>query len=71
MEKGEGVKAMKSKWKVTSNIIGGKKMYGVYRTLDINAVDHSGNREMHGNYTDNREEAVSVAERLNSEGEPI
>lgn len=61
---------MKSKWKVTTNIIGGKRMYGVYRTLDINAVDHSGNREMYGDYTDNREEAKSIAEKLNIEGEP-
>lgn len=56
---------MKSEWKVTSNMIDGKKIYGVYRTRDVNEVDHSGNREMHGGYTDNREEAAAIAERLN------
>lgn len=39
---------MKSEWRVTSNRINGIKMYGVYRQLDVNAVDHSGNREYHG-----------------------
>ena len=60
---------MKSEWKVTSNMIDGKKIYGVYRTRDINGVDHSGNREMHGGYMDSREEALAIAERLNREDE--
>lgn len=58
---------MKSNWKVTTNMINDKKVYGVYRTLDVNDVDHSGNREVHGEYTDNREKAVALAERLNRE----
>lgn len=62
---------MKSKWMVTSNIIGGKKMYGVYRRLNINKVDHSGNREHYGELTPDEDAAVELAERLNKgeEGE--
>lgn len=57
---------MKSEWKVTSNSINGSKMYGVYRQLDVNAVDHSGNRENSGGYVDNREAAQVVADALNA-----
>lgn len=58
---------MKSEWKVTSNMIDGKKIYGVYRTRDVNEVDHSGNRETRGGYMVNREEAAALAEILNRE----
>jgi len=56
---------MKGEWKVTSNPIGGKTLYGVYRLLDINEVDHSGNREFAGNYVEDRQIAEFVAEQLN------
>lgn len=56
---------MKSKWKVTSNTINGQKVYGVYRTRDIGQVDHSGNRDYAGGWTDNREAAAIVAAELN------
>lgn len=56
---------MKSEWKVTSNTINGKKMYAVYRKRDINAVDHSGNREYAGNYVENREAVAFVVDELN------
>lgn len=56
---------MKGEWKVTSNLINGKKMYAVYRLRDINAVDHSGNREYAGGYVNNRETAAIVAAELN------
>ena len=56
---------MKSEWKVTSNTINGKKMYAVYRKRDINAVDHSGNREYAGGYSEYREAAVMTAAELN------
>ena len=56
---------MKSEWKVTSNSINGIKMYGVYRRLDVNAVDHSGNREYHGGYTLDRDEAQMIVDGLN------
>lgn len=54
-----------SPWKVTSTPINGKTMYGVYRKIDADAIDHSGNRQMHGGYTSNRDEAAALAERLN------
>lgn len=56
---------MHSEWKVTSQYIGDEKMYAVYRLRDINAVDHSGNREYAGGYTSCRDVAVTVAEILN------
>lgn len=60
---------MKSKWKVTSNYIDGRTMYGVFRILDVGAVDHSGNRENFGGYVDTREEAASIVDRLNAEAD--
>ena len=60
---------MKSEWRVTSNSINGKKMYAVYRLRDINAVDHSGNREFAGSYIDNRDAAEIVAKELNKQEE--
>lgn len=58
---------MPGPWKITSCIIGDKKMYGVYRLIDPTGIDHSGNREMHGGFVDNREEAKATAEKLNKE----
>lgn len=56
---------LRSEWRVTSNFIGGEKMYAAYRLKDVNEVDHSGNREYEGGWTSNREEAAMVAEKLN------
>ena len=36
---------MKSAWKVSSNPIAGVTKYQAFRIKDVNAVDHSGNRE--------------------------
>lgn len=58
---------MKSEWKVSSNSVGGVKMYIVYRIKNTSEVDHSGNREYYGNYTEDRSEATSVADKLNAE----
>jgi hypothetical protein len=58
---------MKGKWKVTSNPIGDKTFYRAYRIIDTSQVDHSGNREYSGDYTENKEEASAIAERLNEE----
>jgi len=57
---------MKSEWKVTSNPIGSKIMYGVFRIIDTNKVNHSGNRENYGGYIENREEAIEKAKYLNA-----
>lgn len=60
---------MKGSWKVTSNSIGDKKVYGVYRLRDVLEVDHSGNRELYGPYHDDRQEAQAIADRLNQAGD--
>ena len=37
------------------------------RLTDLNAPDHSGNREMRGGYWEHREDAEALARRLNTE----
>ena len=56
---------MKSAWKVTSNRVGMRTLYGVYRIGDTNEVDHSGNREMCGDYVEDKSEAAYLAKKLN------
>lgn len=60
---------MKGKWKVTCNPVGDRYLYAAFRLLDINEVDHSGNREYGSEYMASKEEAQAIAEKLNSEGE--
>ncbi|QOV18939.1 hypothetical protein INP51_13240 [Blautia liquoris] len=60
---------MKGKWEVTAQFIADTQMYAVYRLRDVDAVDHSGNREYAGGYVTDRAEAEFVAERLNAEDE--
>ncbi len=55
-----------SEWRVAKNVIGGDYMYAAYRIRDVNEVDHSGNREYAGTWTDNREAAQAVADGLNN-----
>lgn len=57
---------MKGRWKVTSNRVGDNSIFGVYRLRDTTEVDHSGNREMYGDYMDSRTEAQEIADRLNA-----
>lgn len=56
-----------SEWKVTSNLVGGKRWYAVYRIRDIDEVDHSGNREYVCGYVEDRQEAEDLAEFMNKE----
>ncbi len=56
---------MKSEWRVTSNIINGKPLYGVYRMLDTREVDCSGNREYYGDYIEDKIAARILADCLN------
>ena len=56
---------MTGKWKVASQYIGGEKMYAVYRLRNVDEVDHSGNREYAGGWTDDKEVAVEAADQLN------
>lgn len=58
---------MKSAWKISSQYLCGRKVYQVYRIKDVNAVDHSGNREYAGKLTDDEAAALALAEQLNKE----
>lgn len=59
---------MKSEWKVTSQYVGGEKIYQVYRLRDIDAVDHSGNREYVPKFiTNDEKEAEAMAIAKNKE----
>lgn len=58
---------MKSPWKVTYQWIGDCKMYAAYRLRNVNEVDHSGNREYAGDYTEDRDKAQELADRLNAQ----
>ena len=60
---------MKSEWRVTSNLINGQKLYGVYRLLDMDEVDHSGNREHLDVWVADRCIAEKLAERYNMKEE--
>lgn len=64
---------MKSEWRVTTNHIatdeGRVPMYSVYRLRDVNAVDHSGNREMIGRWFDDKEVAEDICRIKNEECE--
>ena len=55
------------KWRVTSNPIGDRTLYRVYRIRDTSEVDHSGNREYDGDYVADRQIAVDRAAELNQE----
>lgn len=57
-----------SEWRVTSNPVGGKMWYAVYRIRDIEEVDHSGNRQYYGGYIEDKSEAEELARWLNEEG---
>ena len=58
---------MKSEWKISSQYLGGRKVYQVYRIKDMRIVDHSGNREYAGGLTDDEAAAMALAEELNAE----
>ena len=60
---------MKSEWKVSSQHINGMKLYSVYRLKDIDEVDHSGNRETHSGFFEDRKSAEDYAAQLNEEEE--
>lgn len=59
------------KWKVSSNYVGGKIIYQVYRRLGTSQVDHSGDREYYDGIFDTEAEADKCAFRLNSEKEYV
>ena len=57
---------MKSEWRVTSNLIAGEKCYSCYRLKDMDAVDHSGNREYAGTLYRDKADAQAVADEMNA-----
>jgi len=59
---------MPSKWRVTSNVIEGRRMYAVYCLIDPTEPDHSGNREIATDYIEDKERAKEHAKRLNMGG---
>ena len=55
---------MKSEWKISSQYLGGRKVYQVYRIKDMRIVDHSGNREYAGGLTDDEAATMALAETV-------
>lgn len=53
-------------WKVTSNFMG-EMVYQVYRIVDLDKPDHSGNREYSGGLFNSKKEAQKHADNLNDE----
>lgn len=60
---------MKSEWRVTAQFISRDepKVYQVYRLLDVDATDQSGNREYLGGIYSTEEKAETVAKMSNGE----
>lgn len=56
-----------SEWRISTNIVAGKKLYQVYRLKDKDAVDHSGNRETRGGLYEEEWCAERLAAALNEE----
>lgn len=60
---------MKGPWKVTSTLVGDVMMYAVYRLIDENEVDHSGNRHQATGWYEDYDFAVKVAQKLNAKSQ--
>lgn len=58
---------MKSEWYVQNNYVAGKgHLYIACRVRNTNQVIHSGNIEHYGEYTEDREAAQEIVDKLNS-----
>lgn len=57
-----------SEWYVSSQVIGGRKMYIATRMLDDNQPEHGGNVERAGEYSGDKESVELLVTKLN-EGE--
>lgn len=55
---------MTGKWKVVYNPMAG---YIVARVRDIEKTVHSGNLEYYGDYSDDKDEKQTIADKLNKE----
>ena len=58
---------MKSEWRVSTNYVCGGKEYQVYRLLDVNKTDESGNREYDNIVFTAKDMATEHAATLNKE----
>lgn len=58
---------MLGEWSVISQIIDGEKIFRVYRLLNVNGIDHSGNREYRGGLFSDETAAQEFADELNRE----
>ena len=58
---------MKSEWRVSTNYVCGGKEYQVYRLLDVDKTDESGNREYDNTIFTSKDRAVELANDLNKE----
>lgn len=58
---------MKSEWKVSSQYIGGEKMYVAMRILDTSQPQHGGNVETSGDYTADLDAVQVLVDKLNKE----
>lgn len=54
---------MKSEWRVSYNPMVG---YIAYRLRNTEAIDHSGNREYYGEYSEDEKEIQEIVDKLNS-----
>ncbi len=58
---------MRSEWKVSSQYIGGEKMYIALRVLDASQPQHGGNVETKGKYSTDRDSVQGLVDKLNGE----
>lgn len=56
---------MIGEWSVTSRIIDGEEIFQVYRLLNVNGIDHSGNRDYCGGLFSDEAAAQEFADELN------
>ena len=56
---------MESKWKVSSQRIGGEKMYIAMRVRNESRPVHGGNVETSGEYSADKESVQALVDRLN------
>ena len=58
---------MKTEWKVSSQYIGGEKMYVAMRILDPSQPQHGENVETRGEYSTDRDAVQELVDMLNTE----
>jgi len=59
---------MKGIWRTSTNVIGGKEMYQVFRSLNYEEPDHSGNREVAATLAAEDEALIMAAKMNEAEG---